>query len=313
MTGIRQYDLDLFRKLNEEWREQPLVPQARFACDPDELMAQSRRRADNVVKHVQLAGKRVLEVGCGRGYFVRLLTEEYGCEATGLDMTAYPDWGGDSRFLQADIADVPDLGTFDVVISHAVWEHVEHPYTALVNQRKLLAPGGVVYLYANLHRGAKASHRYREVFFPWPHLLFADDVFEAYYETLGRPAMRASWVNHLTYAQYLDHFERIGYGVTRVWPSRAWWDEGFYRQHWDILGRYPKWDLQHDFIHAVLARDPVHGQAAGPGEQQAVARREAEDRRRIRALEKRIARLESSSSWKLTAPLRAAAKLARRN
>ena len=36
-----------------------------------------------------------------------------------------------------------------------------------------------------------ASHRYREVFFPWPHLLFADEVFEEFLPgTQGRPSTR---------------------------------------------------------------------------------------------------------------------------
>jgi SAM-dependent methyltransferase len=305
-----RYDLDLFLKLNEEWKDQPLVAKARRATDPGELLAQSRKRAGQVVKHVPLEGKRVLEVGCGRGYFVRLLADEYGCDATGLDVNSYPDWGSDPRFVQADIADPPDLGTFDVIVSHAVWEHVEHPYTALVNQRKMLAPGGVAYLYANLSRGAKASHRYREVFFPWPHLLFADGVFEDFYEQLGQRSVRAAWVNHLTFAQYVDHFERIGYGVQRAWASNPWWDEEFYRQHWDILGRYPMWDLQHDFIHAVLARDPAR-KADERDRIRTLEQLEKQQCERIRTLEKRILRLESSTSWRVTAPMRAAAKFVR--
>jgi SAM-dependent methyltransferase len=294
------YDLDLFLKLNDEWRDRPIVPRPRSAKDPAELTEQSRQRAAKVLKHVPLAGKRVLEIGCGRGYFVRLLTEEYGCDATGIDVTSYSDWGTDSRFVQGDIADPPDLGEFDVVLSHAVWEHVTHPYAALVSQRKLLAPGGVAYLYANLSRGAKASHRYREVFFPWPHLLFTDEVFEGFYEHLGRPPSRAAWVNHLTYAQYLEHFRRIGYGITRVWPSNAWWDEQFYRQHWDILGRYPKWDLKHDFIHAVLTRD-------AETEDPVAARVRLE--KEVAQLQRRVGKMESSKSWRLTAPLRSAGRL----
>jgi SAM-dependent methyltransferase len=250
------YDLELFLKLNAEWQDRPLVPRPRTVNDPGELTEQARTRGRTVSKHVTLNRKRVLEIGCGRGSFVRVLTDEYGCDATGIDLTRYPEWGDDPRFVQGDIADPPDLGNFDVIVSHAVWEHVEHPYGSLVNQRDLLAPGGIAYLYANLYRGPKASHRYREVYFPWPHLLFTDDVFEDFYEHLGQRPRRAAWVNRLTYAHYLHHFDRIGYDLRRVWPSRPWWDEEFYRQHWDTLGRYPEWDLQHDFIHAVLARDP---------------------------------------------------------
>lgn len=306
------YDLDLFLKLNDDWRDKPLVARARSCVDPEQLTEQSRTRASRVNRYIPLAGKRVLEIGCGRGYFVRVLTEEYGCDAQGLDLQSYADWSGDPRFTQADIADPTgldesDFGSYDVVLSHAVWEHVEHPYAALANQRRLLAPGGQVYLYANLSRGAKASHRYREIFFPWPHLLFTDDVFEEFYERLNGRPKRAAWVNHLTYAQYLDHFQRIGYGVRRVWPSNPWWDEPFYLQHEDVLGRYPRWDLQHDFVHAVLSRDPEP-----PVGSPALAEQHRMDADRIRRLEQRLRRTESSLSWRITAPVRTLGRSVRR-
>ena len=38
-----------------------------------------------------------------------------------------------------------------------------------------MAFGGLAWIKAN--RGPKASHRYRWVNFPWPHLLFTDEVF----------------------------------------------------------------------------------------------------------------------------------------
>lgn len=320
------YDLELFLKLNEEWRDRPLVASPRVLTDPASLTAQAGKRATHVSKHVALERKRVLEIGCGRGHFVQLLTEEYGCDAIGLDLNRYPEWGDDPRFIQGDIADPPELGEFDVILSHAVWEHVTHPHTALVQQRRLLAKGGIVYLYANLYRGARASHRYREVYFPWPHLLFTDSVFEAFYESIGRAPQTAAWVNCLTYAQYLEHFKRIGYGIRRVWPSNPWWDESFYRQHWDVLGRYPKWDLRHDFIHAVLTREPAPAAPTPPDptvlaqfRAEAEARASARYRERLNKMESknnrlsaRLGRIESSTSWRITAPFRAVGTAARR-
>jgi len=302
---MRRYDLALFLKLNDEWKDRPLVPRSRTVDDPAQLAAQARKRAETVLKHVRLDGARVLEIGCGRGQFVRVIADEYGSLATGLDVKRYPEWGEDPRFIEADIADPPDLGEFDVIVSHAVWEHLQHPYASLDNQRDLLAPDGIVYFYANLYRGAKASHRYRDVHFPWPHLLFTDDVFEAFHERLGVGPRRAAWVNKLTYAQYVDHFERIGYGIERVWPSAPWFDEPFYRDHWEILGRYPKWDLQHDFIHAVLTREPGVGQKRDTSHARTADAAAA-------ALRTRIRRMEASTSWRITAPFRAAHRVLRR-
>src|SRR5204863_6563140 len=89
--------------------------------------------------------------------------------------------------------DIAALGRFDYIYSFSVWEHIVHPYTALVNARELLEPSGTMFLQAQLYCGPKASHRYREVFFPWPHLLFTDDVFEEFYRSVGREPKRPAW------------------------------------------------------------------------------------------------------------------------
>lgn len=306
-----RYDLDLFLKLNEEWADRPLVPQPRKLRDPNAMAVQAEKRVASLSRWFDLEGKRVLELGCGRGEVVRVLSRDYGCDAVGMDIVRYDEWGADQRFVQADVADPPDgIGGFDLIVSHALWEHVEHPYTALVNQRDMLAPDGRVYLYANLYRGAKASHRYREVFFPWPHLLFTDEVIREFYLREHGVDRAASWVNKLVFSQYVDHFERIGYGIERVWPSRGWWDEQFYTDHIEVLGRYPKWDLQHDFIHAVLTRDPHPAEETVPYEQ---LRHQADEaRQRALDLQRRIEQVEASTSWRLTRPLRKVGDLIRR-
>jgi SAM-dependent methyltransferase len=233
-----------------------LVPTHRNASAPDALTTQAQRRTQQLAKLIDLEGKRVLELGRGRGLMARVLAEEYGCDAHGLDVRPYDEWDGDPRFHQGDIADPPTgLGQFDVIVSFAVWEHVEHPYTALERQRELLAEDGICYLYANLYRGPKASHRYRDIYFPWAHLLFSEDVFTDFYAKQGIHRT-AAWVNKLVYAQYSDYFDRIGYGVHKTWPSKPWWDEAFYQRFEWVLGRYPRWDLQHDFIHALLTKHP---------------------------------------------------------
>ena len=135
-----------------------------------------------------------------------------------------------------------------------MWEHLAHPYTTLSNCFDWLNPGGLMSIHAQLHRGPKASHRYREVFFPWPHLLFTDDIFEAYYLSLGRAPIRPAWVNKLTYVQYLDYFDRLGYEVRHCSAKGSSFDEEFYERFYDVLSAYPKWDLAHDGIVAVLER-----------------------------------------------------------
>jgi len=270
MADRPHFDLELFLALNEEYRARPIVPQPR-SFDDRSLADGAARRLDQIEKRLDLDGKRILEIGCGRGHICRRLADDYGCEAVGVDIKEYPHWqelsgnGVDLRIHDVSQDDNGVLGTFDVILSFAVWEHVEHPYAALEGVRRLLAPEGRAYIYANLYRGPKASHRYREVFFPWPHLLFTDEVFEQFYETTTGKPRRAAWVNKLTAAQYLFYFDQLGLVPEQLWYSPDSFDEGFYARFPDPLNRYPRFDLSHDFISAVLRH--VDGGSAPPGVQ----------------------------------------------
>ena len=51
-----------------------------------------------------------------------------------------------------------------------------------------LKPGGLQWIRANLWAGPQASHRYRDIYFPWPHHLFSDAVIAEW----GRPATAAT-------------------------------------------------------------------------------------------------------------------------
>lgn len=271
MATPPRFDLALFMQLNDEYRDKPVVPKPR-TFDERSLDEAAVRRLGSVERRLVLDGKRVLEIGCGRGHICRRLADDYGCEAVGLDIKDYPQWpelqgnGVDLRVHDVSGDDNAALGTFDVILSFAVWEHVVHPYAALRGVKELLAPGGRAYVYANLYRGPKASHRYRDVFFPWPHLLFTDEVFAEFYEaTTGRPRS-AAWVNKLTAAHYLFYFEQLGLVPEQLWYSAEAFDAEFYARFESILGRYPKFDLSHDFIHAVLRHadaPPIDGPEAG--------------------------------------------------
>lgn len=274
-----RYDLSLFLSLNEEYRSKPLVPKPpRY--DPASLSGRARKRARNIDRKVPVSGKRVLEIGCGRGEVCLLLAEEYGCDAVGVDVSTYPEWevsAGSLSLIQADLSqpDAPDIGSFDLIYSNAVWEHLRHPFAMLRKAYDLLRPGGQFLLSANLYRGPKASHRYREVFFPWPHLLFSDDVFYDFYEHLGRnptdatwvnrgsirpdyakthQPKTAAWVNQLSIGDYYRYFDIVGLEMEAATFSVTPIDEDFLARFSDKLDRFPRYDLQRDFIHVKLSK-----------------------------------------------------------
>ena len=257
MASKHTFDLELFLRLNEEYEGKPIVARPR-TFDEQSLDEAAAKRLTNVERRVDLSDKRVLEIGSGRGHICRRLADHYGCEVVGVDIKEYEQWDTlsgrnvDLRIHDVSADDNAALGKFDLILSFAVWEHVEHPYAALSGVKELLSPEGRAYIYANLYRGPKASHRYRDIFFPWPHLLFTDEVFEEFYlHTIGHKR-RAAWVNKLTAAHYSFYFDQLDLVPEQLFYSKDAFDAEFYDRFEDVLGRYPRFDLSHDFIHSVL-------------------------------------------------------------
>ncbi len=103
------------------------------------------RRLDLVRQHVDLEGKRMLDVGCGVGAFVRRL-REFSDDVCGFDI--------DEENVRKGIDEVPGLGlavgeylpfaddTFDVVVLHEVLEHVADDLETLKETRRVLKSGG---------------------------------------------------------------------------------------------------------------------------------------------------------------------------
>jgi SAM-dependent methyltransferase len=252
-------DLALFETLHREYRDKPLVPEAPgLAQAPREDRARWRLR--DVHTSIDLVGKRVLELGCGAGFEVWYLSHKFDADGWGIDVGERLAWktltDDRTHYVCADLAvDQPfDADFFDRVISFSVFEHVVHPYAVLAELYRVMKPGGIAWISANLHRGPRASHLYREIAFPFPHLLFTDDVIRQFREAHGGKSAGASWVNRLTWAQYEDYFREIGFVIRSLRFSEEPLDEPFYERFESLLGRYPKWDLTKDFYHVILEK-----------------------------------------------------------
>jgi cyclopropane fatty-acyl-phospholipid synthase-like methyltransferase len=253
------FDLALFEQLNKEYESRPLVKKPRV-YDQNALSDRGLRQATRLTKTHQLRGKKVLEIGCGRAEILQALAERFDCQCVGVDVSSYPQWKEASkvpslRLLKADISqDAACLAAekFDFIFSSAVWEHVRHPFAMLEQARNHLATDGELFIHANLHRGPKASHRYRQIFFPWPHLLFTDGVVEQFYVKHYNKQWKCAWVNRLTAAHYLLYFQLLGLRVKDLKYSITPLDHVFYRRFENILSRYPLFDLERDFITARL-------------------------------------------------------------
>jgi len=103
------------------------------------------RRLEIMSRHVDLEGRRILDIGCGVGAFVRRLLE-FSPRVAGIDVDA-------ERVIEGG-KDVPDLalalgerlpfrdGAFDVVLLHEVLEHVTDDQATLREAHRVLATGG---------------------------------------------------------------------------------------------------------------------------------------------------------------------------
>ena len=102
---------------------------------------------------------RWLDVGCGRGEFLRALTgrgwHAVGTELASAAVEALRESGLDVHRGTLDEVELEDE-SFDVVSVVEVLEHVEDPATLLVDARRLLRPGGAMYVTTPHGRGLSA-------------------------------------------------------------------------------------------------------------------------------------------------------------
>jgi SAM-dependent methyltransferase len=252
----RIFDLDLFRSLNDEYRERPVATPVRGAAKS----SQAQSRAARLNRLCPVAGKRVLELGCGRGEVAHELVNNYNCEVVAVDVRAYDEWSEREHpkltFRELDLSQPHDLppGSIDIVCSWSVMEHVPHPFAMLRACRDLMSDTGRFLLIAHLYRSATGSHRTSEIFFPFPHLLFTDDVFEAYYKEIGKPPSRPSWLNKLTYADYFRYFDLLGLTVEREFPRVRELDTAFFDRFSEELSKYANFDLERNAVEVVLSK-----------------------------------------------------------
>jgi SAM-dependent methyltransferase len=99
-----------------------------------------------------VAGKEVLDASCGVGYGIEILSQAGAVAVTGVDISAEAIGEANARFgeyaaglAEADLRDLPfEDDSFDVVVSFETIEHVEEPEKALAEIDRVLRPEGIL-------------------------------------------------------------------------------------------------------------------------------------------------------------------------
>lgn len=197
-----------------------------------------------------LRGLRVLDVGCGKAYWLTLLLHSCGAYATGVDTELVEPgyslgkyWGilanngperalrtlvwdifygppyyrelanvcpfplrfkeVDARRVSATDLDFPD-NTFDLIVSHEVFEHIDDIPATLGLLQRIMKPDGLTYIYVHNYTSISGGHhiawKYPDtepsaVVPPWDHL--RED----------RSPEIPSWINRLREQDYRAAFE----------------------------------------------------------------------------------------------------------
>jgi 2-polyprenyl-3-methyl-5-hydroxy-6-metoxy-1,4-benzoquinol methylase len=151
------------REAYDKWHEV-------FSTDPDantpwyRLIKTHLRRGD-------LEGRRILEIGCGRGDFTCWLAREFGntAEVCGADFSATAVRKAQAfaksrqlraRWLVTDIQSIAaPSSNFDVVFCCETLEHVRDPRKAVAELVRVLKPGGRLFVSTPNYTGLMGLYR----------------------------------------------------------------------------------------------------------------------------------------------------------
>ena len=122
-------------------------------------------RVNWIDEHAPLAGRRVLDVGCGGGILSESMAHR-GAQVTAIDMGEAPlavarlhqlESGLDIDYLQITAEALAEEmpGAFDVVTCMEMLEHVPDPASVIAACQRLVKPGGQVF-FSTINRNPKA-------------------------------------------------------------------------------------------------------------------------------------------------------------
>lgn len=157
MHNADPHELEKFSQLAHRWWD----PQSEFRP----LHEINPLRLNWIDSHAQLAGKSVLDIGCGGGILAESMADA-GASVTGIDLSEKAlgvarlhllESGKkvDYRMISAEELATQAAGTFDVVTCMEMLEHVPNPASTIAACAVLAKPSGHVF-FSTINRNLKA-------------------------------------------------------------------------------------------------------------------------------------------------------------
>jgi 2-polyprenyl-6-hydroxyphenyl methylase / 3-demethylubiquinone-9 3-methyltransferase len=157
MTNADPTELQKFSDLAHRWWD----PNSEFRP----LHEINPLRLDWIDRHAALAGKKVLDVGCGGGLLTEAMASR-GATVSGIDLSDKAlgvarlhllESGRqvDYRLTSAEELAEKEAGTYDVVTCMEMLEHVPNPASTIASCAALVKPGGHVF-FSTINRNPKA-------------------------------------------------------------------------------------------------------------------------------------------------------------
>ena len=176
--------------------------------------------------------KVVLDVGCGAGGKTMYYASQGVAKIVGMDIVSHYQEEAEAlarqlgyadrfTFVAGDAAQTGfEANSFDTIIMNDTMEHVDRPDLVLAEVRRILKPGGRLYVNFPPYYHPFGAHLSDLIAIPWVHMFFSEDTLVAAYKELcktvpdgdNRIAFRISknaqgkeyfsYINHMTIKRF---------------------------------------------------------------------------------------------------------------
>ena len=98
----------------------------------------------------QVAGLKIIDLGCGTGELLRYFSKDVSLSLTGTDICEKSSrFPRSASFIQGSIEELESRSKFDIVVSTLAIEHVSKPIVVMEKARELLKAGGLAIIVTN--------------------------------------------------------------------------------------------------------------------------------------------------------------------